>query len=338
MGNGKVDRLLAARHADAVLMQPVSSARVADMLQAVASGTLHLLLETRRSEPAADLPDVSGLSVLVADDSAVNREVVTEALTRLMAHSSTVEDGRRALEAFQSGQYDIILMDCSMPVMDGFEATRAIRAWEEENGVARTPVVALTAHVAGGAGDSWREAGMDDYLTKPFTIRGLADCLARWKGTAPSRTQELVEAALVGDGSPCEGTVRDEPLDPAVLGSLRAIAGGSTAMLDRILGLFLAHAPARVAALREAISAEDLPRIATEAHALKSPSLNIGAVGLAGLCSAIEAKARVADRAVLEGSALAQIEAEFAAVTEAIARERGSADPVPPIAVAALAV
>jgi CheY-like chemotaxis protein/HPt (histidine-containing phosphotransfer) domain-containing protein len=248
-----------------------------------------------------------------------------------------VEDGREAFEAFQSGRYDIVLMDCSMPVMDGFEATRAIRAWEEGSGRARTPVVALTAHVAGAAGDNWREAGMDDYLMKPFTIRGLADCLARWQGTGPVRAPISAEAPL-NESLPAEPATPDGPLDPAVLESLRAIAGGSGAMLDKIFGLFLAHAPARLAAFHEAAAAEDLPRMATEAHALKSPSLNIGALRLAGLCSAIEAEARSGDRAVLESPALGQMEAEFAAVTEAVERERGSALPDPHTAVAALAV
>ena len=94
--------------------------------------------------------------MLVADDSPVNREVVTEALTRLKARTHTVEDGAQAVEAFKTGRFDIVLMDCSMPEMDGFAATRAIRAFEQEARPARTPVVALTAHVAGSAADSWQ--------------------------------------------------------------------------------------------------------------------------------------------------------------------------------------
>jgi two-component system sensor histidine kinase BarA len=180
-GNSKVDGLVSAGLADGVLVQPVSSARVRDILQAIEAGSLASLLESRRGDPGVALPELRRLSVLVADDSPVNREVVSEALTRLQARTSTVDDGLQAVAAFKAGQYDVVLMDCSMPEMDGFAATRAIRAYEAENGLERTPVVALTAHAAGGGGDSWRDAGMDDYLTKPFTMRSLAECLARWQ-------------------------------------------------------------------------------------------------------------------------------------------------------------
>jgi signal transduction histidine kinase/CheY-like chemotaxis protein len=233
VGNGKVDPLLAAGLADGVLGQPIASNRVREMLAAIAAGDLSSLLETRRSEPTAELPQLSGLSVLVADDSAVNREVVTEALSRLNARTRTVEDGQQALEAYKSGRFDIVLMDCSMPVMDGFAATRAIRAHESEAGVERTPIVALTAHVAGSAADSWRDAGMDDYLTKPFTMRSLSECLARCQPAGGWLRGSVEPLASDVDAAGNEGGPAG-PLDADVLSSLRAIAGGSDTMLARI--------------------------------------------------------------------------------------------------------
>ncbi len=334
VGNSKVDRLLAAGLAHGVLGQPVSSNRVREILAAAAAGTLSSLLETRRSEPAAELPELSGLSVLVADDSAVNREVVTEALSRLHARTSTVADGREALDAFKSGRFDIVLMDCSMPVMDGFAATRAIRAYETERGVARTPIVALTAHVAGSAADSWRDAGMDDYLTKPFTMRSLSECLARcrpaggWLHGAIEPIANQNEATGEAGGEAADGGTG--PLDADVLKSLRAIASGSNAMLAKIFGMFQGHAPARFAALQEAIAAGDLERAASEAHALRSPSLNIGALRLAALCSALESQARAGDPAALSGPALDGIDCELRAVMAAVDAERLSSQPVSP--------
>ena len=132
VGNSRVDRLLKSGLAQGVLSQPVSSTRVREIMRAVESGTLSSLQDSHRSDPAAELPDLQELSVLVADDSPVNREVVTEALTRLKARTHTVEDGVQALEAFKTGTFDIVLMDCSMPEMDGFAATRAIRLFEQE--------------------------------------------------------------------------------------------------------------------------------------------------------------------------------------------------------------
>jgi two-component system sensor histidine kinase BarA len=329
VGNSAVDRLLGAGLAQATLMQPVLSVRVVEILQAAASGTLASLGETRCTEPAQELPDMSGLSVLVADDSPVNREVVTEALNRFKVRTRTVEDGREAVEAFQTGQYDLVLMDCSMPVMDGFAATRAIRELEKAQGLPRRPVIALTAHLAGGAGDSWREAGMDDYLTKPFTMRSLAECLTRWRPEGLRVEGGAVEVPIPAE--PAAAAEEGQPLDGTVLQSLRSIAGGNAAMLDRIFGLFLAHAPARLEALKQALAAQDLSAIAAEAHALKSPSLNIGALRLGALCSELEAEARTGSAAALAGNAVDRISAEMEAVTAAIEAERGRQKrPTPP--------
>jgi two-component system sensor histidine kinase BarA len=220
-----------------------------------------------------------------------------------------------------------------MPGLDGFAATRAIRAWEAEQGNARTPVVALTAHVAGAAPGSWRDAGMDDYLSKPFTLRGLADCLARWlperQAIAPDHTPALPDIRSADFGATA--------LDPAVLASLRSIAGRDTAMLERVFNLFGVHAPARLAALCDALDAGDVAGVAAEAHALKSPSLNIGALRLAALAAEVEAQARSGElppdempdrlRAELQ-AVLAAIRPDTAAASPREARER-AASPSP---------
>ena len=184
--------------------------------------------------------------------------------------------------------------------------------------------MALTAHVAGTAADNWRDAGMDDYLTKPFTIRSLADCLMRWQPAGdPSAAISAADPPVAPD--PAEPREEDSPpLDPTVLQSLRAITGGSDAVLRKLFGLFQSHAPARLAALREAAEASDYDRIASEAHALKSPSVNIGALRLGALCADVEARARNGDATLLSEGALAVIEAELARVLDAIVEEAGS--------------
>jgi two-component system sensor histidine kinase BarA len=265
------------------------------------------------------------MRVLIADDSPVNREVVCEALATLGATYATVEDGAAALETFRTGAFDLVLMDCSMPVMDGFAATRAIRAFERETGRARTPIVALTAHIAGTAADSWGAAGMDSYLTKPFTIRGLAECLSKWRTDAPVVLSLNEVPAPAPDAFPGAAVpVSPDPapandiLDPSVIASLLEMGSGP-AMLEKILELYLGHAPARREAIYAAAAAADLPRLAAEAHALKSPSLNVGARALAACCSEVETLARAGDASVLDGPALDKLEAEYAAVVAAIA-------------------
>ncbi len=326
VGDSKVERLLAARRCDGVLLQPISSGRIRKILDAVRDGTLAELLEHRRGASGPALPDLSSLHVLVADDSPVNREVVSEALARLKAQTTIVEDGAQAVETFKQGGFDIVLMDCSMPVLDGFAATRAIRTYEAEAELARTPVVALTAHVAGSTADSWRDAGMDDYLTKPFTMKSLSDCLAHFSPTdvAPMNDQlEQPESAPAdgGAGPEADAMAADAPLDAEVLNSLRAIAGGDPALLGRVFGLFLSHAPTHVDALKQAIAESDLAKVATEVHALKSPSRNVGAMRLGELCADLEARARDGDDALLSEAPLGAIERELAAVVAAIKDE-----------------
>jgi PAS domain S-box-containing protein len=126
--------------------------------------------------------------VLVADDNDVNLKVARMMLTRLGAHVEVVNDGAQAVEAWKRGGFDLILMDCQMPQLDGFDATRAIRA-QEPAGV-RIPIVALTANAMKGDETRCLEAGMDGYLTKPITLDALRTCLAKWHGAEPECTTE----------------------------------------------------------------------------------------------------------------------------------------------------
>ena len=132
-------------------MRPISRKAMYELVARLSAGEpLGRDATRRKRNMVAELPSFAGSRVLVADDSAVNREVIIEALSRLDVEPDVVEDGKAALESVQAGTYDMVLMDCSMPVMDGFTATRAIRAHEGED--EHLPIIALTAHVAGGPG------------------------------------------------------------------------------------------------------------------------------------------------------------------------------------------
>jgi signal transduction histidine kinase/CheY-like chemotaxis protein len=136
------------------------------------------------AEPAPAEPEDDSLSarVLLAEDDAVNQMVVEAMLTRLGCEVEVAEDGAAACTAAALGRYDMILMDCHMPVMDGFEATRQIRDDEAQRHAARTPIVALTADALEGDRERCLAAGMDDYITKPVSSATLAGIVERWTG------------------------------------------------------------------------------------------------------------------------------------------------------------
>ena len=173
---------LAAAGIDVCLTKPVRTTRlhesVAALLHVGGSGSG---LITESGAPPADF---SHLRVLVAEDNAVNRNVVRMQLKRHGCKCETVENGLAAVEAAQQSRYDLILMDCEMPEMDGFEATRRIRAWEAESRaqgrtVPAVPIIALTAKAMSGDREACLAAGMNDYLSKPLRAPDLAETLAR---------------------------------------------------------------------------------------------------------------------------------------------------------------
>ena len=172
-----------------------------------------------------------------------------------------------------------------MPVMDGFEATRRIRAHESEHGLERTPIVALTARIAGGSDDEWREAGMDDFVSKPFTLKTIAKTLNRNLGDNPQPLpeEETPETPPVADPG---------IIDPQIIAGLRDMAGGSDVLIMRIARLFAENAPPALQKIEAVSTTNDLKALADAAHALKSMCANIGAVRVADAAAELEMSAK----------------------------------------------
>ena len=156
---------------------------VSDVLAGASHRPLADAAAPSRPSTRGALPDRSGARILVAEDNAVNQLVARAMLKSLGFACDIVEDGGAAVDAWNGGRYDLILMDCHMPWVDGFEATRRIRAAEHGHG-RHTPIIALTANAIVGDREACLSAGMDDYLSKPYTAQGLAEKLTRWLGPA----------------------------------------------------------------------------------------------------------------------------------------------------------
>jgi PAS domain S-box-containing protein len=139
--------------------------------------------------------------ILLAEDNQVNQTVARRLLEKLGCHVEVVADGREALEALKRTRYDLVLMDCQMPGMDGFEATRAIREREAQETAGHLPIIALTAHALQACREECLAAGMDDYLSKPFTLGQLRTLLVRWLLQDPQAVQEASPVLLSAEGT-----------------------------------------------------------------------------------------------------------------------------------------
>jgi two-component system sensor histidine kinase BarA len=272
-----------------MLRWPVMQADWQPVLAALADGR-DFAPSAGRDTSAAALPRFAGARVLVADDSAVNREVALESLARCgVTDVVAVEDGAAAVDAARAQCFDLILMDGSMPVLDGFSAAKAIRDHEAATGAPRTPIVALTAHVLGEAAEAAEASGMDGLLMKPFTLAQLAALLQRH---APSHGTGAAEPAAEAPAAPVapQSGAEDELFDAEVLDGLLGLGDG--AFVARIADLYRRQAPVALASLREAFAAGDQPGIAQAAHSLKSMSANIGATVLVARLRTIETAGR----------------------------------------------
>ncbi|MFA6070556.1 MAG: response regulator, partial [Janthinobacterium sp.] len=191
--------------------------------------------------------------------------------------------------------FDVILMDCQMPEMDGFEATRRLRRMEAQQGRDRTPIIALTANAILGDRELCLDAGMDDYLAKPYTRAALLAVLARWRpaSTAPAAAQTPAVTPQAVHEAPAEPAAI---LDAAALQNLRAMRRpGRPDVLGRIIDLFYSDAPRLLGQLEVAAEASDAAALQLAAHTLKSSCANVGALGLSATCREIERYARSND-------------------------------------------
>ena len=238
-------------------------------------------------------------------------------LKGLGCQPTVVADGRQAVNAFCNEGYDVILMDCQMPEMDGYMATVAIRRHERQAGATeRIPIVALTADVVGGAQQKCVAAGMDDYLCKPFTGQQLFEILNRW---LPEKLPAPGEACA--DNSPDRGD-EAEVIDQRALNNIRQVQKNTDSnVLDRVIDLYYTEAPGLIDALRQAYDKDDTGCLGRTAHKLKSSSSNLGARRLAALCKELEAMGK--EGLVKDAEpVIISLEAEYQRVRQALAQEQ----------------
>jgi len=228
--------------------------------------------EPRRVAPA----QVSGRRLLLVEDNPVNRKVAVRSLEKMGYQVDVAENGAEALPAALRDDYAAILMDCQMPVMDGYEATAAIRRGEQTR-ARHTPIIALTASAMEGDRERCLAAGMDDYLAKPLRIEVLAAVLARWLGPAPGEEPEVTPAP------------RAAGLDSEILSHLIGMdEAADFGLLEEVVDLLSRDTPPRLAQMRQAVAAGDAPALRQAAHALKGSAATVGATAMAAISAQLE--------------------------------------------------
>jgi two-component system sensor histidine kinase/response regulator len=316
------------------------------LIKPVRAGDLFECMATRprkgvAAAPAIELPQPARQAgsatrlrkVLLAEDNPVNVEVATAMLDSLGLEVRCARNGDEALQAVREGKYDVVLMDCQMPVMDGFAATLEIRRHEHEAGRARSlPIIAITANALQGDRESCLAAGMDDYLSKPFTQQQLGAVIGRWIALPLASSVQHDEQHAA---PPLSSTVHHDEQRPALppatreqiqrdvinlhaLENIRALSaerGG--ALVQRVIAAYVDDTPQHLQTLRKAIAGLDTGKLRKVAHSLKSSSANVGAEALAQMCKDMENLGRT-DSTEGASGILTDMEHEFQAVRHSL--------------------
>jgi PAS domain S-box-containing protein len=288
---------------DAFVMKPL---RRTHMCDAVAR------LLTVESVPAMthvveeQQPRISRARVLVVEDNNVNQLVALGQLQRLGHECVIAASGKAALELLRTDAFDLVFMDCQMPDMDGYEATRHIR--QMDGAVARVPVIAITAHALPGEREKCLAAGMNDYLAKPVSLEQLGAVIRLWASKTSTPSSTAPDMPMEGD--------EHHVLDRERVSSFLAISRTQNGFLDGLVKTFRQDVPSRLDALRAAAAHGDPQDLALAAHALKSSSGSVGAKRMYAVASAIE-RAALSGRIEGASDAIEQLAAEFPRVMAA---------------------
>lgn len=309
----------------ACLVKPVKQSQLYDQIASVVSGIAKEALPERAPLPAAQ-PGGKSTRILVAEDNVINQMVTLGQLEKLGYQADLAVNGLEVLSALRKTPYHIILMDCQMPQMDGYEATRRIRA--DETLPQQPSIVALTAHAMAGDSEKCLASGMDDYLSKPVKLEDLAAKLSHWEAVPP-RTAQLaaqytpsrLRPIPAATETPAPAAPATPAVDPARLQTLKSLdPENDGAFYQKLLATFLESARKDMDSLQATLDKKEFAKLRTKAHSLKGSSRNLGADTLGQLSEDLE---RIADERSADGAPdlLEAMRREFARVEAEIRRE-----------------
>lgn len=228
-------------------------------------------------------------TILLAEDNPVNQQVANAMLKTIGIQMDLATNGEEAYQMIKNNQYDLVFMDCQMPVMDGYVATQLIRQLPEDK--CNLPIIALTANALSDDRQKCLDVGMNDFLSKPFSLSQLRAMLERWMSTSNTQADQSSRKIVEKNKN---ATHKDQAFDHVIinqekLNELKSLdTDASNAILKNILSIFLSSAPHTISQINQAILTSDIETIQKASHALKSSAANVGAEQLSDLCRQIE--------------------------------------------------
>jgi CheY-like chemotaxis protein/HPt (histidine-containing phosphotransfer) domain-containing protein len=263
--------------------------------------------------PSIQEAQAAGRLILVAEDNKTNQKVIERQLHLLGYAVEMADDGQEALLMWRSKRYGLVLSDCHMPHMDGFELASALRQEEGDSG-RHTPIIAITANALKGEDERCLAAGMDDYLAKPIQLVALRDTLAKW--LAPPATPP---ESAVGAEPRTEGVFPPQSGPAAAVNpdALKEVVGDDPALVAELLGDFLVTAREAIGEIQAAFDNRCAKDLGAVAHKLKSSARTVGADALADLCQELEQAGKVDDWTAIDIS-MPRLASCFAAVEQFI--------------------
>ncbi len=276
------------------LLKPIKASRLLERLTQALQGQpsevssgLFLQEESGRSSPVFE--PVKNLKILLVEDTPINQKVILNQLKVLGYAADCVENGQEALDCLAQQGYDLVLMDCLMPVLDGYKTTQALR--DREGSSRHTPIIAMTANAMKGDREKCLEAGMDDYISKPVDIAQLATLLHHW-GETISSIKETLSPPAQPPIVPCQSAISD-PRDeaPIDLDRLHEISRGDEEFELELLETFMEDAVVYFEDIKRYIDTQDWVALSRRAHQLKGGSATVAVLSMPNIARQLESQA-----------------------------------------------
>jgi CheY-like chemotaxis protein len=246
------------------------------------------------------------LKILLVEDNVINQQVVVATLQKYGCMVDVANNGGEAINRYKTFQYDLIFMDCQMPVVDGFEATKIIRKYEKETGKERIPIVALTANALETDRQACLQSGMDDFVIKPIRLKMLPEIFNRFVMEEDNPLKIKSEQSYVKSIS--------DHIDQEIISELKKLLDHDQ-LLD-VTKLFVEHVEERLEQLHKAVKQNDLTEVESISHSMKGSSANMGAILMSRMCNEIMESTQTGNLSDQINESLDQLEKEFLLVKD----------------------